>query len=357
MTKISKTEILRMLSSNLEYFFPDLRDHFLCPICLTAIPLHKKERISEAHVIPKAAGGELKTYLCDKCNSLFGRKQDKWFGEHLKLINKKVATIFATDIKDGHFWIDDIRVNGTWKIEQNNEFAFYIHKDRNPPSINKLMKEKYGSRPPQINLKVSIPILKHRKIVEMGFLTAGYLMWFGALGYSWVLQSHLDQIREQILNPEKNILKTRFIAYCNGVRWKPWFGLITITGEIMLTMGLENCMVFFQPADRPQVYSKLGNDFSGYIGTDIRPLQFWTRPYYGPPVSAMFGERTLVMPDASFDTSLLIIIYFTSTSNEAQILSAVSKEKIEQLEKTPGVVKVRPDFTPRLKEWDIKKSG
>lgn len=356
MAKISKTEILRMLSKNLAAFFPDLQDHFMCPTCLTPIPLHKREKITEAHVIPKATGGKIKTYLCDKCNGLLGRKQDKWFGEHLKLINKKVATIFATDIKDGHFWIDDIRVNGTWKIEQNNEFAFYIHKDRNPPSINKLMKEKYGSRPPQINLKVSIPILKHRKMVEMGFLTAGYLMWFGALGYSWVLQSHLNKIRQQILNPEKNILKTRFIAYCNGVRWKPWFGLITITGEIMLTMGLENCMVFFQPADRLQVYSKLGNDFTGYIGKDIRPIQFWKKPFYGPPVSVMFDNRVLVAPNASFDTSSHIVIYFASSSSEAQILRSVSEEKFKKLKKTPGAVKIHPDFTHELKEWKLKKN-
>lgn len=356
MAKISKTEILRMLSKNLAVFFPGLQNHFMCPTCLTPIPLHKKEKITEAHIIPRAARGKIKTYLCDKCNSLLGRKQDKWFGEHLKLINKKVATIFATDIKDGHFWIDNIRVNGTWKIEQNNEFAFYIHKDRNSPLVNELMRKKFEARPDQIEIRGAIPILKHRKMVEIGYLTAGYLMWFGALGYSWILQSHLDQIREQILNPEKDILKTRFITYCNGVRWKPWFGLVTVADEIMLTVGLENCMVFFQPADRPEVYSKLGDDFTGYIGKDFRPLEFWKKPYYGPPVSVMFDNRVLVAPNASFDASSHIIIHFSSFSDKAQTLGSVSKEKFKKLEKTPGAVKIHPDFTHELKEWKLKKN-
>ncbi len=357
MANISKAEILEMLSSNLMAFFPNLREHFMCPTCLTVIPLEKKEKITEAHIIPRAAGGTLKTYLCNKCNSLFGRKQDKWFGERLKLARKKVSSILATDIKEGRFWIDDIKVNGAWKIGQNNELAFFIHKERNSPEVNKLIKDKFGSHPPEINMRMSIPIIKHRKQVEIGFLTAGYLMWFGALGYSWVLQDHLNPIREQISNPEKNILKTRIIAYFNELCWKePWFGLVTIADEIMLTMGLEDCMIFFPPADRPEVYSKLGNDFTGYIGKDFRPLEFWKKPYYGPPVSVMFDNRVLVAPNASFDTSSQIIIHFSSFSDKAKILGSVSKEKFEKLEKTPGAVKIHPDFTHELKEWKLKKN-
>lgn len=184
MDKISKDKILKMLSSNLEFFYPELRKHFLCPTCLTAIPLHEKEKITEAHIIPKKAQGQLKTYLCKECNNLFGRKQDKWFGERVRLSTKEAISIFATDIKDGYFWIDNIRVNGYWEEKQNGSLLFYIYKERNSPEINKLMQEKLGSHPPKINLSLSFPILRHKKMIEIGFLTAGYLMWFGALGYS-----------------------------------------------------------------------------------------------------------------------------------------------------------------------------
>lgn len=353
-SKIFKMQILRMFSDNLKVFFPELQDHFMCPTCLTPIPLENKKRITEAHIIPKAAQGKLKTYLCSKCNSRFGSKQDKWFGEYLKMINKDIPEVFSTDIRDGYFWIDGKKINGKWERGKNNELIFYIHKDKNPPSVIKLLEEKFRSKPPRINLKVSFPILKNKKMIEIGFLTAGYLMWFGCLGYSWVLQEHLDPIREQIMNPEKNILKTKFIAFCKGIRWKPWIGLVTIANEIFLTMGLENCLVLFPPADRPQIYSKLGDDLSRHIGTDIRPIQFSPEPFYGPSVNIMFNNRILVFPNAEHKMNMSTTILFTSDSVEGKILHSINKEEADSLTQRQNVVRIRPDFSPLVKKWNIK---
>lgn len=36
-------------------------------------------------------------------------------------------------------------------------------------------------------------------LVTLGFLTAGYLLWFRELGYSWALQQHLGPVRDLIL--------------------------------------------------------------------------------------------------------------------------------------------------------------
>lgn len=58
MSKVSKTSVLKMLSANLKVFFSELQEHFLCPTCLTKIPLKDKERISEAHIIPKEWSSE-----------------------------------------------------------------------------------------------------------------------------------------------------------------------------------------------------------------------------------------------------------------------------------------------------------
>jgi hypothetical protein len=358
MDEISKDKILKMLSSSLEFFYPELRKQFLCPTCLTSIPLHKKGNITEAHIIPRKAQGKLRTYLCKDCNSLFGRKQDKWFGELVRLNTEEATSIFATDIRDGHFWIDNIRVNGDWEQKQNGTLSFYIHKDRNSPGINALMQDKFGMRPPTISLSLSFPVLKHERMIEIGFLTAAYLMWFRALGYSWVLQSHLNTIREQIMNPEKDILKTRFVAYCNKIKWRPWIGLVTISDEIALAMGLENTLVLFPPMDRPELYSKLENDFTGKVGKDIRPLQFWRKPYYGEPVCLAFDNRMLVAPDAAMDEGLpSLIIQFVSGSVEAQLLRPVSKEEFKQKAKTPGSTEIHIDTThvKRDSKISIKK--
>lgn len=354
MVEIPKDEILKMLSSNLGYFYPELKEHFLCPTCLSSIPLHKKGYITEAHIIPRKARGRLETYLCKDCNSLFGRKQDKWFGEFLRLSTEAKPSIFATDIRDGYFRIGDTCVNGDWEQEQDGSLSFYIHPDRNSPETNALVLAKFGAYPPTIDLSVSFPVMKHKRMIDVGFLTAAYLMWFRALGYSWVLQSHLNIIREQIMNPEKDILGTRFVACCDKVKWQPWIGLVTISDEMVLTMGLESTLVLFPPMDRPELYSELGEDFTGKVGKDVRPLQFWRKQYYGAPICLAFDNRMLIAPDAVLDEDLPpLFIQFVSGRKEAQLLGPISEEEFSQKTKTPGGVIIHGDITHVKREGTI----
>lgn len=346
--------VLKMLSLSLEYFYPDLKSHFLCPTCLSPIPLHKKNNITEAHIIPRKARGLPKTYLCKDCNSLFGRKQDKWFGEFLRLSADAKPSIFATDIRNGYFQIDDTRVGGDWKQEQDGSLSIFIHADRSSPETNTLILSKFKVPSPTIDLSISFPLLKHMRMIDAGFLTAAYLMWFRAFGYSWVLQSHLNTIREQIMNPEKDILGTRFVAACVNKRWWPWIGVVTICDEMALAMGLESSLVLLPPMDRPELYSKLGNDFTGKIAKDPRPLQFWRKQYYGEPLCLAFDNRMLIAPDAVMDKGLPhFIMQFVSGSNRAQLLHPIGEEEFQQKTKTPGAVIIHGDITHVKREGKI----
>lgn len=39
------------------------------PTCLAVFPISKVSKISEAHIVPDAAGGSLKTYICTRLES------------------------------------------------------------------------------------------------------------------------------------------------------------------------------------------------------------------------------------------------------------------------------------------------
>ena len=218
MAKGYKKDILKMLSNNLGYFYPDIKDHFMCPTCLAKIPIKNVKEISEAHIIPTAAGGELKTFLCRKCNSLFGTKQDKWFGELVKLYQNDKPSIYAASIKEKFFMIDDIKVNGCWEKDENHNFSFTIHKNRNSPEVNRLIKDKFYCSPPKTSLSFPLPLLRNQSLINVGFLTAGYLMWFGYLGYSWVLQQHLDIVRKQILRSRTGYNPSQLRSYLQRSR-------------------------------------------------------------------------------------------------------------------------------------------
>lgn len=49
----SKWNSLRMISHNLEAFAPELKGHFMCPLCMRRILLDKKNEITQAHIVPR----------------------------------------------------------------------------------------------------------------------------------------------------------------------------------------------------------------------------------------------------------------------------------------------------------------
>jgi len=331
-----------MLSRNLEHFFPNLKDHFMCPTCLDKIPIKNKKEISEAHIIPKAAKGSLKTFLCRKCNSLFGANQDKWFGELIKLSQDDKPSIMKTSNKDDYFMIDNIKVNGCWELDKNNNFTFTIHKNRNSPEVNKLIEDKFRTSPPKIKLSCTLPLMRNRSMIDVGFLTAGYLMWFGHLGYSWVLQTHLDPIREQILNPEKEIINANYIATCNEIDCKAWIGFIPINDDFVLTFGIGRHIVIIPPRDRPDFYSKMGTFTLNLRLLDIRTIKLKPKPFYGQPVILMFDNRILVSPNMIHNLiDSLVVIHYTSGSNKANILHPISEDEYQRIKNMPNVIRMK----------------
>ena len=89
--------------------------------------------ITEAHVIPQAAGGSLSTYLCRRCNSLFGSRQDKWFGEYVRLRTNPDASVLDFKGKPNEMIFGSTRIGGELKDGPNNSFEFYIDLSRTSP--------------------------------------------------------------------------------------------------------------------------------------------------------------------------------------------------------------------------------
>lgn len=139
-----KSKMLQIISSNLEMFYPNLKGFFICPTCLKKISINEVNLISEAHIIPKSVGGKLITFLCCDCNSLFGTKQDKWFGDVIdtKFISPK--SLLYTAYKKTYFIIDGLKVNGRWEANKEGKLCFIILKNRNSPEVNLLIHEKFS---------------------------------------------------------------------------------------------------------------------------------------------------------------------------------------------------------------------
>jgi hypothetical protein len=134
-SKKKRRRYLELLSANLRFFYPKLSNKFMCPVCFKKIDLGDNNEISDAHIIPRAAGGNRKAFLCRKCNSDFGSKQDKWFGELIRLTESK-ENIVQTKIKEDSFFLCNKKVRGRFEYMPEKGMEVLIHKDRNPPEVN-----------------------------------------------------------------------------------------------------------------------------------------------------------------------------------------------------------------------------
>src|SRR5688572_18824746 len=75
---------IKALAAALEQFYPEHAGDVLCPTCLRRHPATNVDRwLTEAHILPRSAGGSLSTILCDRCNGPFGTRRDKWFSKGL----------------------------------------------------------------------------------------------------------------------------------------------------------------------------------------------------------------------------------------------------------------------------------
>ena len=335
-----------MLSENLEMFLPEYKNSFMCPTCMCIIPTANLNEISEAHIVPKAAGGKLKTFLCTKCNNKFGTKQDKWFGEIIKIANDENASILSSGIRDGYFMIDGIKVNGHWKQDQDGSLSFYMYINRNSPEINQMINRKFGAKPPKIRMEVPLPLLRNEQLIEVGYLTSAYLMWFGLMGYSWALQSHLDSVRQQILNPEKEVIDSKYLFMVKPANWAPWIGLISLFDEVVPAFGLKKHLVVLPPRDRPNYYDSLKRSQTNVNLSDIKPLKLPDKPFYGPPVFILYEDRLIVCSDTSKDAlNNAQVVLFTRESNEGKILRPLDEKEFDELKKMNNAKCISIDLT------------
>jgi hypothetical protein len=85
-----RLELFDLYAANISmYVEPELKDTFVCPICLNGFARDsvcgKVPAVILAHVFPEAAGGTIVTLSCAKCDNDFGTKHDSHLATYHKL--------------------------------------------------------------------------------------------------------------------------------------------------------------------------------------------------------------------------------------------------------------------------------
>lgn len=177
---------------------------YLCPLCLEWFS--DLDDLSLEHAPPASVGGRHIAVTCRACNSTAGATVDAALG-------------WAEAVRDFGFRRMTKSMPATFKfagIEQRVEATFgqdgltifgvskQNHPDTAPALIaafDKVVAD--GSTDATMKLSFVTPDLRSASV---GWLRAAYLVAFATLGYVYILNQELDQVRRQIQDPQAKIL-------------------------------------------------------------------------------------------------------------------------------------------------------
>ena len=231
MRNIQKREkIFNIYSQNLKWikektdlkFNVDFEDGVLCPLCLNLfnkgdlIINHNKNHLTLEHNPPDYFSGRARILTCKTCNNKSGHILDyqlKNLFEEIsikkRLPNSKLRTKIETDLGG--------KVTSHLSFNANGEFIFEISKEHSNPKECELFKKSIKNGEfwdtdtgrvarHRFNFKLNLPQKANKRLSNVALLKYAYLKAFEKLGHIFLFNKNLDIIREQILNPEKELL-------------------------------------------------------------------------------------------------------------------------------------------------------
>jgi hypothetical protein len=248
-----KLKLFNLFSRNLEWvkehpsvsFQPDFVNGYICPICFDVF--FEKDLMNSSinpltfeDIPPLSLGGKKLALTCKKCNSWSGHELD------IHLLNSLLKTdsqLFLPNSKSKiTFESHGSKMNGALEVDKNGIVILKLHSERSNPEQSKQfidnlfyspktiyspffyqeksLRNEY-SRAPILNMKFNKNPNERR--AEVALLRIAYLLAYATFGNGFYINGGLYKVREQILNPDKEILpkcfwlKYDFPKKCEGI--------------------------------------------------------------------------------------------------------------------------------------------
>lgn len=292
----NKIKISTKLSRDLEFMCPETKDKFMCPACLKLYRFDDAANISDAHIIPKAAGGKELTLLCTPCNSKFGNNQDRWFGEWLILWLDEKNTICSAE-KKKYVEINDKKVRAGISLAPDGGVDIFVHEFPGAPEI-----EPFGNT---LNINVNIPLADKEDEIFVGYLTAAYLFWFKQFGYSWALQDHLNIVRQQMDQPSEIIIAENYL-YELTENISPCIGVLIIDDCYIPASAIYDQIVYFPTASGLITYELINEKLSSAKEVTFKPISLF-KSHEHPEIMALLYKDTFLMFPENFRRGVHLI--------------------------------------------------
>lgn len=288
-SKQARHKLAKSLSQHLSSFGECFDDHFLCPTCMTMLHAdNDSDKYTVGHIIPGSVGGKEWTVLCKACNNEFGKLQDKWFGEYLCVLNNPEGTFLHAKSKSKYITVNGINVSGEMRVsEEDGAVEVFLPINRNPPG--KVESISYGEK---IEVQFVPEIARHINEIQVGYITAAYLMWFKVIWYNWTMQSSLELVRKQILDCNYALDGAKVVELQDDILHEPAIGVILASGYVYPCCLMYDRVVIFPAPNESKAPSPKGVLFNSSYQITFLNLGIMSTPY-----SVNFEGGITVLPD------------------------------------------------------------
>ena len=231
---IKKKKIFEIYAQNLKWIKDKTKAKFniefeygiLCPLCLNVF-LENDLIASEAnhltleHNPPKSLGGKDNILTCKECNNANGHKTD------LELLNYLLEKEFKNFSPNSHHRTkletkNGGKVTADLSVDKDGQITLNLQpKYSNPTDYKKFIdseetgffaikgeNNKFATK--RFKFEMPIPAKGNMRLASISLLKIGYLLGFEKYGHIFLFNKNIEKIRQQILNPEKEILTEPF---------------------------------------------------------------------------------------------------------------------------------------------------
>ena len=211
-----------------------------CPICLRGFPTPSGLTID--HFPPRSQGGKSVVLTCAECNNRAGHELEADIKPAESLYD--FATSTMAEPVNGEVTIDGLTLNASILGSDGNITVAGIP-ELNDPDMTRAVTERLEKRSNEgtwQDMEIKLSFGRHRpKNALAAWLRSAYLAVFAAWGFSYILRSQLNAVREQIRDPESQALRVFGFTMQKPEFDEPHISLIkrpeSLAGHLAVIMG------------------------------------------------------------------------------------------------------------------------
>lgn len=237
------------------FLFRDDREWYVCPLCMRGFAPQAVDLdlLSMEHVPPRSNGGNKMLLTCKSCNNSAGATADSHARSMEDIFDFGQGTMpraipIELEINGLNLRGRMRAVGDTLEIESHPQANNPEASDQFLSIMDRAVEDgSWGDSKFLLRFKRSF----HRQAALVSWLRAGYLAAFSALGYRYIIRESLAVVREQISNPETEIIDIFSMTTADAPLGERRIMLINEPGW-MRSVGIQmgRHMVFLPPLGR-----------------------------------------------------------------------------------------------------------